>query len=249
MSSNAASPSFDWSKISLGTRIAGGGAIVLLIASFMSWRHLSAGPITVSQSGWSAYTFGKLAALVALLAIIVLVLEVLRPDIALPVAPSLALAGLGLIGVLCTVWRIAFVGDTPGDAAEMATAVEQWKARVSPTRVTVTTVGDRVEFTSCEPDTAPKPLATSEISLDLPASRFDLVATVLSGHAPLPFAQCASREFVLRADPTKLNPQSEAEAKALVESAPKPVLEGANKADTDAAKKKLEEAGAKVEVK
>ena len=40
-----------------------------------------------------------------------------------------------------------------------------------------------------------------------------------------------------------------AEAKALVEGAPKTVLEGANKADTDAAKKKLEEAGAKVEVK
>lgn len=40
-----------------------------------------------------------------------------------------------------------------------------------------------------------------------------------------------------------------AEAKALVEAAPKPVLEGANKADSDAAKKKLEEAGAKVEVK
>src|ERR1700679_2945071 len=40
-----------------------------------------------------------------------------------------------------------------------------------------------------------------------------------------------------------------AEAKTLVEGAPKPVLEGANKADSDAAKKKLEEAGAKVEVK
>ena len=40
-----------------------------------------------------------------------------------------------------------------------------------------------------------------------------------------------------------------AEAKALVEGAPKPVVEGANKADSDAAKKKLEEAGAKVEVK
>jgi large subunit ribosomal protein L7/L12 len=40
-----------------------------------------------------------------------------------------------------------------------------------------------------------------------------------------------------------------ADAKALVEGAPKPVLEGANKADTDAAKKKLEDAGAKVEVK
>jgi large subunit ribosomal protein L7/L12 len=40
-----------------------------------------------------------------------------------------------------------------------------------------------------------------------------------------------------------------AEAKALVEGAPKPVLEGANKADTDSAKKKLEDAGAKVEIK
>ncbi len=40
-----------------------------------------------------------------------------------------------------------------------------------------------------------------------------------------------------------------AEAKALVEGAPKPVLEGANKADSDAAKKKLEEAGAKITVK
>jgi len=40
-----------------------------------------------------------------------------------------------------------------------------------------------------------------------------------------------------------------AEAKALVEGAPKPLLEAANKADSDAAKKKLEEAGAKVEIK
>jgi len=40
-----------------------------------------------------------------------------------------------------------------------------------------------------------------------------------------------------------------AEAKALVEGAPKPVLEGAVKADAEAAKKKLEEAGAKVELK
>ncbi len=39
------------------------------------------------------------------------------------------------------------------------------------------------------------------------------------------------------------------EAKDLVEGAPKPVKEGVNKADSDAAKKKLEDAGAKVEVK
>jgi large subunit ribosomal protein L7/L12 len=40
-----------------------------------------------------------------------------------------------------------------------------------------------------------------------------------------------------------------AEAKALVEGAPKPILEGAPKAEADNAKKKLEDAGAKVEVK
>ncbi len=39
------------------------------------------------------------------------------------------------------------------------------------------------------------------------------------------------------------------EAKALVESAPKVVVEGAKKEDADKAKKSLEEAGAKVELK
>jgi large subunit ribosomal protein L7/L12 len=40
-----------------------------------------------------------------------------------------------------------------------------------------------------------------------------------------------------------------AEAKAMVEGAPKAVLEGAEKAEADAAKKRLEEAGATVELK
>ena len=39
------------------------------------------------------------------------------------------------------------------------------------------------------------------------------------------------------------------EAKDLVDGAPKPVKEGINKADAEALKKKLEDAGAKVEVK
>src|SRR5499427_7469500 len=39
------------------------------------------------------------------------------------------------------------------------------------------------------------------------------------------------------------------EAKDLVDGAPKPLKEGVNKADAEAIKKKLEEAGAKVEVK
>jgi large subunit ribosomal protein L7/L12 len=40
-----------------------------------------------------------------------------------------------------------------------------------------------------------------------------------------------------------------AEAKKMVEEAPKPILEGAAKAEADSAKKKLEDAGAKVELK
>jgi len=40
-----------------------------------------------------------------------------------------------------------------------------------------------------------------------------------------------------------------AEAKKLVEEAPKAILEGAPKAEAEAAKKKLEDAGAKVELK
>ena len=39
------------------------------------------------------------------------------------------------------------------------------------------------------------------------------------------------------------------EAKDLVDGAPKPVKEGISKADADALKKQLEDAGAKVEVK
>jgi large subunit ribosomal protein L7/L12 len=39
------------------------------------------------------------------------------------------------------------------------------------------------------------------------------------------------------------------EAKDLVDGAPKPVKEGVNKADAEAARKKLEEAGAKAEIK
>ena len=46
----------------------------------------------------------------------------------------------------------------------------------------------------------------------------------------------------------ELTPLGLKEAKNLVEAAPKPILEGASKDDADAAKSKLEEAGAVVEV-
>ena len=46
----------------------------------------------------------------------------------------------------------------------------------------------------------------------------------------------------------ELTPLGLKEAKDLVEAAPKPILEGASKDDADAAKSKLEEAGAVLEV-
>ena len=46
----------------------------------------------------------------------------------------------------------------------------------------------------------------------------------------------------------ELTPLGLKEAKDLVEAAPKPILEGASKDDADAAKSKLEEAGATVEI-
>ena len=73
---------------------------------------MSAGPISASQSGWSAYSLGKLAALAGLVAIAVLVIEHARPDVALPVAPALALVVCGAIGLFCAVWRIIFVPDS-----------------------------------------------------------------------------------------------------------------------------------------
>jgi large subunit ribosomal protein L7/L12 len=46
----------------------------------------------------------------------------------------------------------------------------------------------------------------------------------------------------------ELTPLGLKEAKDLVEAAPKPILEGASKDDADAAKSKLEEAGAAVDI-
>ena len=78
---------------------------------------------------------------------------------------------------------------------------------------------------------------------------------------PAPVAAEAQTEFTVvlkEAGPNKINVIKVVreitglglkEAKDLVEAAPKPLKEGVNKADSDDFKKKLEEAGAKVELK
>ena len=66
MSSNAATPSFDWSKISLGTRIAGGGAIGVFCAL---WRIAFVGDPDVSGVDVSP-SFGVFLALAGAIALL-----------------------------------------------------------------------------------------------------------------------------------------------------------------------------------
>src|SRR5499425_3675277 len=87
------------------------------------------------------------------------------------------------------------------------------------------------------------------------------VAAAAGGAAPGAAAAAEQTEFTVvlkEAGANKINVIKEVraitglglkEAKDLVEGAPKPVKEGVNKSDAEALKKKLEDAGAKVELK
>jgi large subunit ribosomal protein L7/L12 len=86
-----------------------------------------------------------------------------------------------------------------------------------------------------------------------------MVAAAPGGAAPAPAAEKTEFDVILaEAGPEKikvikavreLTSLGLTEAKAFVESAPKPVKEGVTKDEAEQVKKKLEEAGAKVEIK
>ncbi|MCC7508678.1 MAG: 50S ribosomal protein L7/L12 [Planctomycetes bacterium] len=102
-----------------------------------------------------------------------------------------------------------------------------------------------------------------EVKFDVKAQAAVAVAAGPSGGGDAPAAAAEKTEFIVMlsgiTDPNKKIPVIKvvreltnlglAEAKKLVEEAPKPVKEGVNKADADAMKKKLEDAGAKVDLK
>jgi large subunit ribosomal protein L7/L12 len=84
------------------------------------------------------------------------------------------------------------------------------------------------------------------------------VAAGPAAAAPVAEEQTEFTVMLLEAGPNKVNVIKAVreltglglkEAKDLVDGAPKPVKESVNKADSEAAKKKLEDAGAKVQVK
>jgi hypothetical protein len=102
---------FDASSVKRSTWIAGGGAVVLLISTFVSWWKVSVLGFSVTRSGWDTGALGKLVFLVALIAIVLVVIDHMGVDVAqLPVPVPLALLGAGVLAVIFVLLRFI---DTP----------------------------------------------------------------------------------------------------------------------------------------
>jgi hypothetical protein len=102
---------FDASQVKRSTWIAGGGAVVLLISTFLAWWKVSVLSISVSASGWDTGALGKLVFLVALIAIVLVVVDHMNIDIPqLPLPLPMLLLGDAVLGVLFVLWRFI---DTP----------------------------------------------------------------------------------------------------------------------------------------
>lgn len=105
-----------FSKATRGTKIAGGGAIVLLIAVFLPWVSISVEGLGGSSgSGWSAYGLAKLAALCALVILAVIGIELFAPQVTLPFPGTLVVLGAAALAVLCVVYHLLFLGSDAGD--------------------------------------------------------------------------------------------------------------------------------------
>jgi len=118
MSTSPTRQTFDWSKLSLGTKIAAVSAIVLLISTFLTWITASFKGAGIGISAGSATGLGtglgKLAALAAVVAIVVLAIEIFSPQTTLPAAPALILLACGALAFLCALYHVVFYPDGKG---------------------------------------------------------------------------------------------------------------------------------------
>jgi hypothetical protein len=111
--------SFDWTSVSRATWIAAAGALVLLIGTFLTWFSASVsiagiGGAFASESGWDSGTLGKLCTLLALVALVVIAIELFSPQTTLPVAPGMALLGCGGIATLFVIIKLFDKPSTHG---------------------------------------------------------------------------------------------------------------------------------------
>ncbi|HET6172905.1 MAG TPA: hypothetical protein VFD90_09880 [Gaiellales bacterium] len=106
------SQGFDASTVKRSTWLAGGGAVVLLISTFLSWGKISLGPITLNVSGWDTGSLGKLVFFAALIATILVVVDFMKVDVSqMPIPVSRALVGTAAAGLLFVILRFLFMPD------------------------------------------------------------------------------------------------------------------------------------------
>ena len=102
---------FDASSIKRSTWIAGAGAVLLLISTFVSWWKVSALGFSVNASGWDTGALGKLVFFVALIAVIAVVVDHMDVDVSSsPISMAALILTCGCVGVLLVLIRYF---DTP----------------------------------------------------------------------------------------------------------------------------------------
>jgi hypothetical protein len=93
--------SFDPASVPPSRWLAGGGALVLLISLFLDWF----GAGGYSQTGWDALDGDKLVGLFAIVALLLIGLELFDARISLPVEPSLVVLACGALSLMIIVLR------------------------------------------------------------------------------------------------------------------------------------------------
>jgi hypothetical protein len=102
---------FDASSIKRSTWIAGVGAVLLLLSTFVAWWKVSALGFSVNASGWDTGALGKLVFFVALIAVIAVVVEHMDVDVSSsPISMPALILTCGCVGVLLVLIRFF---DTP----------------------------------------------------------------------------------------------------------------------------------------
>ena len=93
--------SFDPATVPSSRWLAGGGALVLLISLFLDWF----GADGYSETGWDALDGDKLVGLFALVALVLIGLELFGAKLSLPVDPSLVVLACGALSLMIIVLR------------------------------------------------------------------------------------------------------------------------------------------------
>ena len=93
--------SFDPATVPSSRWLAGGGALVLLISLFLDWF----GAGGYSETGWDALDGDKLVGLFALVALVLIGLELFGAKLSLPVDPSLVVLACGALSLMIIVLR------------------------------------------------------------------------------------------------------------------------------------------------